>query len=75
MRMGNEYALERTMGRTESGKCQSKTHKTCRDTLTLLDCSIYYDCWIKYWKQSGIPYTISEQPEQKFYKSIEIERR
>lgn len=35
MRMGNEYAVERTMGRTESGKCQSKTHKTCRDTLTL----------------------------------------
>ena len=24
MRMGNEYAVERTMGRTESGKCQSK---------------------------------------------------
>lgn len=41
MRMGNEYAVERTMGRTESGKCQSKTHKTYRDTLTLLDCSIY----------------------------------
>lgn len=35
MRMGNEYAVERTMGRTESGKCQSKTHKTYRDTLTL----------------------------------------
>ena len=51
MRMGNEYAVERTMGRTESGKCQSKTHKTYT-----LDCSIYYDCWIKYctWKQSGI---------------------
>ena len=47
MRMGNEYAVERTMGRTESGKCQSKTHKTYRGTLTL---------WIKYctWKQSGI---------------------
>ena len=35
MRMGNEYAVERTMGRTESEKCQSKTHKTYRDTLTL----------------------------------------
>ncbi len=35
MRMGNEYAVERTMGSTESGKCQSKTHKTYRDTLTL----------------------------------------
>ena len=35
MRMGNEYAVERTMGRTESGKCQSKTHKTYRGTLTL----------------------------------------
>ncbi len=27
MRMGNEYAVQRTMGRTESGNCQSKTHR------------------------------------------------
>ena len=57
MRMGNEYAVERTMGRTESGKCQSKTHgQDIQRYINTLDCSIYYDCWIKYctWKQSGI---------------------
>ena len=42
MRMGNEYAVERTMGRTESGKCQSKTHKTYRDTLTLWIVAVSY---------------------------------
>ena len=63
MRMGNEYAVERTMGRTESGKCQSKTHKTY---IMIAGLSIALG------SNLVSAHDKSEQPEQKFYKSIEI---
>ena len=74
MRMGNEYAVERTMGRTESGKCQSKTHKTCRDTLTLWIVAFIMIAGLSIALGSNLvsAHDKSEQPEQKFYKSIEI---
>lgn len=74
MRMGNEYAVERTMGRTESGKCQSKTHKTYRDTLTLWIVAFIMIAGLSIALGSNLvsAHDKSEQPEQKFYKSIEI---
>ena len=72
--MGNEYAVERTMGRTESGKCQSKTHKTYRDTLTLWIVAFIMIAGLSIALGSNLvsAHDKSEQPEQKFYKSIEI---
>ena len=74
MRLGNEYAVERTMGRTESGKCQSKTHKTYRDTLTLWIVAFIMIAGLSIALGSNLvsAHDKSEQPEQKFYKSIEI---
>ena len=74
MRMGNEYAVERTMGRTETGKCQSKTHKTYRGTLTLWIAAFIMIAGLSIALGSNLvsAHDKSEQPEQKFYKSIEI---
>ena len=62
------------MRRTESGKCQSKTHKTYRDTLTLWIVAFIMIAGLSIALGSNLvsAHDKSEQPEQKFYKSIEI---
>lgn len=74
MRTGNEYAVERVMGRSESGKSRVKKHKKYRSTFTLWIVAFIMIAGLSIALGSSLvsAHDKGEQPEQKFYKSIEI---
>ncbi len=71
MRTGNEYAVEESVVRTESGKSRLKKHKKYRNTLTLWMVAFIMIVGLSVALGSNLA-SAHDKAEQKFYKSIEI---